>query len=198
MGSHESIYEYWELIWRRVKGTAWLSQLSLLERKKCLDSLSFLGKTSRTLSGKAQVTGFWCGTGGCCQKGAMLTDTQQSLFSPKTCGSCKNNPPTPLPSGTPATIHSPTDRNRDMFFLRVSLLGMICAWVWLCKMRGVKHFGTNVSTTAKQLALISMRLSQWVVLFHRKGFVPVTFSIPVITWKSVIIYNMVLLHADVL
>lgn len=127
--------------------------------KKCLDSLSFLGKTSRTLSGKAQVTGFWCGTGGCCQKGAMLTDTQQSLFSPKTCGSCKNNPQTPYPQEPllPSTLQ--LTGIEICFFLRVSLLGMICAWVWLCKMRGVKHFGTNVSTTAKQLALISMRLS---------------------------------------
>lgn len=47
MGSHESIYEYWELIWRRVKGTAWLSQLSFLKRKKMPGFLELPGKNKQ-------------------------------------------------------------------------------------------------------------------------------------------------------
>ena len=65
MESRESIYELLGTSMKvELRGTAWLLQLSLLvgkekkkKRKNRLDSTSFPRKTSRTLSGKVQVTG---------------------------------------------------------------------------------------------------------------------------------------------
>lgn len=97
-------------------------------------------KQAGLYQGKYKSLGPDVATGGCCQKWAMLTDTQQSPVIPKTCGSCKNNPPpsrhTQWTLGTNQSL-CPVDREYEMcFFLRVSPMGMMYAWVrgsvWVC------------------------------------------------------------------
>ena len=58
MGSHESIYELLGTYMKEGKrySLALTAQLACWGGK-CLDYLSFLGKTSRALSGKVEVTG---------------------------------------------------------------------------------------------------------------------------------------------
>lgn len=100
-GSHESIYELLGTYMKERYSLAPITELGERGKKKTkkkrLDSMSFPRKTSRTSSGKVQVTGSPCGH---CQKGTTLADTQQSPVIPKTCGSCKNNPYPPQPTHT--------------------------------------------------------------------------------------------------
>lgn len=148
-GPMKVFMSYWEHIWRH--SLALTAQLA----GKRLDSMSFPGKKAALYQGKYKSLGPDVATGGCCQKGATLTDTQQSPVIPKTCGSCKNNsPPAPNPC-TPATIqsHCPIDRERGMcFFLRVSPLGMMYAWVWVCVHTEAAR--VKVCITAMKLVLI--------------------------------------------
>lgn len=99
-GPMKVFMRYWECIWRRESGTAWLLQLSLLE-KKTLDFHELPGKNKQAsneqkpLSGKVQVTGPWCGNWKLLSEGTYVN--RYSAVIPKTCGSCKNNPlPPPL------------------------------------------------------------------------------------------------------
>ena len=141
MESRESIYELLGTSMKvELRGTAWLLQLSLLvgkkkkkgKRKNRLDSTSFPRKTSRTLSGKVQVTGTRCGNWRLLSEGSNVNRYSAVTSHPrKTCGSCKNNPP----PTTTATIqsHCPIDRERGMcFFLRVSPVGLMYAWARVC------------------------------------------------------------------
>lgn len=62
-------------------------------------------KQAGLYQGKYKSLGPDVATGGCCQEGATLTDTQQSPVIPETCGSCKNNP---LPPNEPLPLSSHT------------------------------------------------------------------------------------------
>lgn len=123
---------YWELIWWRERYCLALTA-QLARKKNRLDSISFPGKTSRTLSGKVQVTRSWCGNWRL-SEGSYVN--RYSAFIPKACGSCQNNPCCP-----PTTIHSqcPVDRETEGFFAEAAPLGMmhVCVWVCACVRQGL-------------------------------------------------------------
>lgn len=127
--------------------------------KKCLDSMSFPGKTSRTLSGKVQVTSPWCGNWRLLSKVSYI-----NRYSAVTSHPPKHVVPvktTHSPPWTPATIQSHCPE-RDVFFPEGVPLGYdvcmsegVCVWVCAHVRRGgVHYFGVEALTTTQQLVLI--------------------------------------------
>lgn len=126
---------YWELIWRRERGTAWLLQLSFLGEKKNSTSRE---KQAGLYQGKYKSLGPDVAAGGRCQKGATLTDTQQSPVIPETCGSCKNNPPhphEPLPLSSHTAQSSGSERCVFSWGCPHDVCKDVCLSVCVCRRR---------------------------------------------------------------
>lgn len=151
-GPMKVFMSYWELIWKRVRGTAWLSQLSFPEKKAWIPWAS-QEKQAGLYQGKYKSLGPDVATGGCCQKWATLTDTQQSPVIPETCGSCKNNPQPPMnPCHYPVTL----PREGCVFSWGcppwvwcMHEWGCVCLSVCTCKTGDVHYFGVKALTTTE-------------------------------------------------
>lgn len=115
-GPMKVFMSYWELIWKSVRGAAWLLQLSLLgkknKQKKTPGFHEVPGKNKpdfirestshRVLMWQLEVA-----------VRRELTDTQKSPVIPETCGSCKNNslpPHEPLPLSSHAAQSTGSER----------------------------------------------------------------------------------------